>query len=107
MRTFFTADRHLFHNSVLKKHYKTTRYDYDYYVSLWENVYKTLPGEIETVDVSDAYKIFQTFWEALPDHSAIRRDPFIDICDMAEKYCFVLAECYDEVGDSFDEDTSV
>ena len=86
-------------NSAIRK-----IYDYDYYVSLWESVYKTLPGEIETVDVSDAYKIFQTFWEALPDHSAIRRDPFIDICDMAEKYCFVLDECYDEVGDSFDED---
>lgn len=88
-------------NSAIRK-----IYDYDYYVSLWENVYKTLPGEIETVDVSDAYKIFQTFWDALPDHSAIRRDPFIDICGMAEKYYFVLAECYDEVGDSFDEDTS-
>lgn len=29
MRTFFTADRHLFHNSVLKKHCKTTRYGED------------------------------------------------------------------------------
>lgn len=45
--------------------------------------------------VSDAKVVgnfFQCLWEELPDQPAIRRKPFFDVCDIAELYCFALAE---------------
>lgn len=45
--------------------------------------------------VSDAERVgcfFQHLWEELPDQPSIRAKPFFDICDIAELYCFAMAE---------------
>jgi hypothetical protein len=48
--------------------------------------------------VSDAKVVggfFQHLWEELPDNPGIRSKPFFAICDIAELYCFHMAEAHD------------
>lgn len=77
-----------------------------YYTHLWEQIWKTLPGPLATLEAPVAYKVFQDFWDALPDVSSIRRGPFFAVCDMAEKYCLMLADGYEDVGELPDEDAA-
>lgn len=61
-------------------------YAYDYFVQLWESVKHTKP--LEECTREELLQPFQRMWEALPDSSAIRREPFFAICNLAEDYCF-------------------
>ncbi len=55
---------------------------YDYYTRVFSDL---------ILKYTDSGKSCQTphfwhdFWSALPDSPAIRRDPFFDVCDLAER----------------------
>ena len=62
-------------------------YDNDYYVSL-------LPeGKPETTQEIISY--WNRFWMNLPDSKSIRRNPFYEICDIAE--CRYDEQFYEEI----------
>ena len=68
------------HKDTLEKVYL-----YDYYQEL-------LPkGEPESP--IDIVRYWNSFWMALPDNKYIRRDPFFQICDIAE--CLYNEEFYE------------
>ncbi len=78
-------------------------YAEDYFTHLWEKVWRTKPAPLTALTPAQGYKMFQDFWEALPDNKSIRRNPFYLICDLAEKYCLELAGDFDEEGPMPDE----
>lgn len=80
-------------------------YDYNYYTHLWEQVWRAKPAPLTALTPSQGYKMFQDFWEMLPDYIGIRRGPFYTVCDLAEKYCLELAGDFDEAGPMPDETT--
>jgi hypothetical protein len=56
-------------------------YDNDYYVNIIDRVMECR-GSPETE--KDIVYFWQEVWERLPDSTAIRRNPFYEICDIAE-----------------------
>ena len=66
-----------------------------YFLDIWETVSHKKP--LVECSKDELLKPFQDFWEELPDDPSIRRGPFFEICDLAERYCFSVDE-----GDSED-----
>lgn len=60
----------------------TKVYEYDYYVELFNRVRKHYADR--KMSMCTPY-FWNDFWLALPDSSAIRREPFFEICDLAER----------------------
>lgn len=55
---------------------------YDYYLDIFHQVLDEYTRKgIHSTSVS----FWNDFWLALPDSPAIHRDPFYDICDIAER----------------------
>jgi hypothetical protein len=54
----------------------------DYYTDIANRLLES-DGQPETT--KDIVLFWQHYWESLPDSSAIRREPFYLICDIAEK----------------------
>lgn len=55
---------------------------YDYYVHIFQKL------DLEYIDQKkdqQTAEFWNDFWIYLPDHPAIRREPFFDICDIAER----------------------
>lgn len=57
---------------------------YDYFVYILSAVQKTYPECENYTDPNQICVFWNEFWGQLPDTPTIRRDPFYDICDMAE-----------------------
>lgn len=57
---------------------------YDYFVYLLTAVQKTYPDHEHLTDPNEICMFWNEFWGKLPDSPSIRRDPFFDICEMAE-----------------------
>jgi len=67
----------------------TKIYSEDYYLSQFNVTLKRsgLTSEmVKNAELSDGIlvSLWNTFWFALPDTSEIHRDPFFDLCDLAE-----------------------
>jgi hypothetical protein len=60
-------------------------YQNDYYIHLLEKCLQRYPN-INKGDVSlnDICSFWNTFWAGLPDSRSIHREPFNQICDLAE-----------------------
>lgn len=78
-------------------------YDEGYYVELWERVYRRRTAPLDTLSPCEAYKVFNDFWEALPDTRSIRHGPFYAVCDMAEKYFTLMGDEYEDGGEDSDD----
>jgi hypothetical protein len=60
--------------------------DHDYYQEIWERVKHKKP--LEECSKAELLEPFQDFWEELPDNLSIRREPFFQVCELAEEFCF-------------------
>lgn len=60
----------------------------DYYLPQWDAVRHA--NALSGLTLEEILKPFRDFWNQLPESKAIRRDPFFDVCDLAEAYCFGL-----------------
>lgn len=63
-------------------------FSHDYYVSRFLGVIASrntnLESLIELEDPMEICSFWNSFWIALPDSGEIRREPFFEICDLAE-----------------------
>ena len=62
-------------------------YDEDYYLDIFERVCENYGGLGNCFALQDPLKInnfWNDFWYELPDSKHIHRNPFYDICDLAE-----------------------
>jgi len=74
----------------------------DYYVSIFSRVLESKNMSLEQlVDMNDPEAIctfWNVFWFALPDSMNIRREPFFEICDLAEGSYLIPEDDYIEEG---------
>jgi len=70
--------------NLIEQHKKLIQavYDYDYYVNAFEYTRENFEFDLSKPEQISSF--WHEFWYTLPDHPAIRRDPFNRICDMAE-----------------------
>lgn len=54
------------------------------------------PASCSVSDAKVVGAFFQYLWEELPDQPSIRRQPFFAVCDIAELYCFAMAEAHED-----------
>ena len=62
-------------------------YECDYYIDLFEQICEKYGGLGETFGLQNEEKInsfWNDFWYALPDSRSIHREPFDEICELAE-----------------------
>lgn len=71
-------------------------YENQYYTDILENVSKDFGGPGNAFGLQDPEKIcsfWNKFWYSLPDSKSIHREPFYQICDLAEGEYLQENEC--------------
>lgn len=72
----------------------------EYYLPLWGAVRHA--NALSGLTLEGLLKPFQDFWNQLPESKAIRRDPFFDVFELAEAYCFDLTHEVEELAHELD-----